>query len=222
MKLPTELTSDTFGKLLVSFKRVFPKAKNPDELVKALELITLFNINTTERVAMFLAQCGHESAGFSTFKENLNYSAKALNAVFPKYFKNAGRDAEAYARQPEKIANIVYANRMGNGNIASGDGWKYRGRGLIQLTGKNNYVEFSKDFDLNEIVENPDLVSDNLTIAVKSAVWFWIKNDLNKFADSNDIKGATKRINGGYIGLDERTKLYEAIKKNITEILENL
>lgn len=219
MKLPSTLTSDTYNKFLTAFKKIFPRAKNPEELVKALEIIALFNINTTERVAMFLAQCGHESAGFSTFKENLNYSAKSLNAVFPKYFKNAGRNAEDYARQPEKIANVIYANRMGNGNIASGDGWKYRGRGLIQLTGKGNYAEFSKDFDIDDVMKNPDLVSDDLTVAVKSAVWFWIRNDLNKYADSNDVRGCTRRINGGYNGLDERTKLYEIIKKCMNEIL---
>ena len=219
MKLPSTLTSDTYNKFLAAFKKIFPRTKNPEELVKALELIALFNINTDKRVAMFLAQCGHESAGFSTFKENLNYSAKALNTVFPKYFKNVGRNAEDYARQPEKIANVIYANRMGNGNVVSGDGWKYRGRGLIQLTGKSNYIEFSKDFDLNEIIDNPDLVSDDLTIAVKSAIWFWIKNDLNKYADSDDVKGCTRRINGGYNGLDERTKLYETVKRNLTEIL---
>ena len=219
MKLPSELTPEIYNKLLATFEKIFPRAKNPNELVKALGLITLFNINTTERVAMFLAQCGHESAGFSTFKENLNYSAKGLNAVFPKYFKNTGRNADAYARQPEKIANVIYANRMGNGNIASGDGWKYRGRGLIQLTGKGNYEEFSKDFDLDDVMKNPDLVSDDLTVAVKSAIWFWIRNDLNKYADSNDVRGCTRRINGGYNGLDERTKLYETIKKCLNEIL---
>lgn len=215
MKLPAEID---FNIIYDKFIKIFPRAKEPKELIKALETITLFNINTTERVAMFLAQCGHESAGFSTFKENLNYSAQALNSVFPKYFKNAGRDANLYARKPEKIANIVYANRIGNGPESSGDGWKYRGRGLIQLTGKSNYTEFSKDFDIPDVLANPNLVSDDLTIAVKSAIWFWLKNDLNKFADANDVKGCTKRINGGYIGLEERVSLYNKIKSELEKI----
>ena len=195
-----------------TFKNIFPRAVNADEWVTQLnELLPKYQINTVNRISAFLAQCGHESAGFSVLKENLNYSEKALNLVFPKYFKNAGRDASQYARQPEKIANIVYANRMGNGSIESGDGWKYRGRGLIQLTGKDNYIKFSKYINNDEIVDNPDLVCYCYDYAILSAIWYWDTNNLNQYADAKDIKTMTKRINGGYNGLDERIKLFNKI-----------
>jgi putative chitinase len=138
----------------------------------------------------------------------LNYSAKALDAVFGKYFVRAGRDANEYARQPEKIANVVYANRMDNGDTDSGDGWRYRGRGPIQLTGKANYTAFSEDMDV-DAVDDPDQVSEDKKIALMSAIWFWNKNGLNKYADSGDIKTMTKRINGGYIGLEDRIHHWE-------------
>ena len=189
------------------FSKLFPKAK--EGVFDALQKLPLYDIDTKERIAMFLAQCGHESCGFSVLSENLNYSSRALRAVFCKYFKTQ-EEADKFARQPEKIANRVYANRMGNGPESSGDGWKYRGRGCIQLTGKDNYIKFAKDFDKPEVIDNPELVATP-EYAVLSAIWFWIKNDLNRYADAHDVKGATKRINGGLNGYDERNAIYQKI-----------
>lgn len=166
-----------------------------------------FEINTPERQAGFIAQLAHESGMFKFVKENLNYSDKALLAVFPKYFN--AENVQAYARQPEKIANRVYGNRMGNGNEASGDGFKYCGRGLIQLTGKDNYKRFSDAVGV-DFVSNPELV-EQPEYACLSAGWFWSVNGLNKLADAKDILGMTKRINGGTIGLDHRTELYNKL-----------
>ena len=186
------------------FSELFPNCKDPEGWVEAMnEVFPEYEINTPERIASFVAQCGHESGGWRVFSENLNYSAKALDAVFGKYFVRAGRDAEEYHRQPEKIANVVYANRMDNGDTDSGDGWRYRGRGPIQLTGRANYSAFSNDMGV-DAVEDPDMVSENKTVALMSAIWYWNKNGLNKYADSGDIKTMTKRINGGYIGLEDR------------------
>ena len=170
------------------------------------EILPLWDINTIPRVAGFIAQCGHESGGFRVLSENLNYSAKALNTIFPKYFKRAGRDANEYHRQPEKIANVIYANRMDNGDTESGDGWRFRGGGLIQLTGRYNYTEFAEDVDMS-VEEAVDYVRTKKG-ALDSACWFWDTNDINKYADARDVKGATKRINGGYIGLEDRQKHY--------------
>lgn len=163
-----------------------------------------FEINTPERQAGFIAQLAHESGMFKFVKENLNYSDKALLAVFPKYFN--AENVQAYARQPEKIANRVYANRMGNGDEASGEGFKYCGRGLIQLTGKDNYKRFSDAVGV-DFVSNPELV-EQPEYACLSAGWFWSVNGLNKLADAKDILGMTKRINGGTIGLAHREELY--------------
>jgi putative chitinase len=195
------------------FAELFPNCKDPEGWVEAMnEVFPKYEINTPERIAAFIAQCGHESGGWRVFSENLNYSAKALDAVFGKYFVRAGRDAEEYHRQPEKIANVVYANRMDNGDTDSGDGWRYRGRGPIQLTGKANYTKFSEDMGV-DAVEDPDMVSENKTVALMSAIWYWNTNGLNKYADSGDIKTMTKRINGGYIGLEDRIHHWEeAIK----------
>jgi|TARA_B110000285_G_scaffold85134_1_gene97639 putative chitinase len=191
------------------FADLFPNCKDPEGWVNAMnEVFPKYEINTPERIAAFIAQCGHESGGWRTFSENLNYSAKALDAIFGKYFKRAGRDAQAYHRQPEKIANVVYAGRMSNGDTDSGDGWKYRGRGPIQLTGKANYTAFSADMDV-DAVDNPDNVSQDKEMALMSAIWYWNKNSLNKYADSGDIKTMTKRINGGYIGLEDRIHHWE-------------
>lgn len=192
-------------------KALFPKYKYPEDLAEALtEQFEKYEINTVNRAAGFLAQCGHESAGFSVLKENLNYSADGLNNIFAKYFKNAGRDAAPYARQPEKIANLVYANRMGNGDEKSGDGWRYRGRGPIQLTGKDNYRAFANDYfdDPETLLNDPDLLTDHIPTSLLAAVWFWQKNKLNVQADAGDIKLMTKKINGGYIGLEDRIKHY--------------
>ena len=170
------------------------------------------------RAAHFFAQTAHETGGFKAFSENLNYSADGLNKIFPKYFKNAGRDANAFARNPEKIANIVYASRMGNGDIESGDGWKYRGRGALQLTGKSNYEAFAKYLGHNEVLENPDLVATKY--AFESAMFFFERNKLWTICDQgiNDaaILVLTKRINGGTHGLEDRKaktyKYYEYVK----------
>jgi putative chitinase len=202
------------------FADLFPRCSDPDGWVDAMnEVFPKYEINTNRRVAAFLAQCGHESGGWRTFSENLNYSAKALDAVFGKYFKRAGRDAEEYARQPEKIANVVYANRMDNGDTASGDGWRYRGRGPIQLTGKHNYAKFSDDMDV-DAVNNPDMVSEDKEVALMSAIWYWNSNKLNRYADSGDIKTLTKRINGGYIGLEDRIHHWEMCLEALGEDVE--
>ena len=171
-----------------------------------LEILPLWEVNTIERVAMFIAQCGHESAGFRVLSENLNYSAKALNTIFPKYFRRAGRDANAYHRQPEKIANVIYANRMDNGDSDSGDGWRFRGGGILQLTGRYNYTQFGKAVEMSP-EEAVDYVRTKKG-ALDSACWFWDTNNINKWCDAMDVVGATKRINGGTIGLDDRKKHY--------------
>ena len=173
------------------------------------EVASKFGINTPLRVAHFLAQCGHESGGFKVTSENLNYSAKGLMGIFKKYFPTESI-ANAYARQPQKIANKVYANRMANGSEASGDGYKFRGRGYIQLTGRDNYTQFGKAIGV-DIVSNPDSVSS--TYALASAAWFWSKNGLNKLADGGAsdavVTSITKRVNGGTIGLPDRIKHFK-------------
>jgi putative chitinase len=173
---------------------------------------------TPIRAAHFFAQTSHETGGFKAFSENLNYSADGLNKIFPKYFKNAGRNAAEYARNPEKIANIVYASRMGNRDPASGDGWKFRGRGALQLTGKANYEAFAKYLGNNEVLENPDLVATKYSF--ESAMFFFERNKLWSICDQgiNDaaILALTKRINGGTHGLEDRKvktyKYYQFVK----------
>jgi putative chitinase len=159
---------------------------------------------TPERAAHFFAQTSHETGGFKAFSENLNYSAQGLQGIFGKYFP--GNLEESYARQPEKIANRVYADRMGNGNEASGDGWKYRGRGALQLTGKANYEAFSKYLNKPEIITTPDLVANEL--AFESALFFFERNKLwdicDKGVNKDTILALTKRINGGTHGLADR------------------
>lgn len=169
-----------------------------------------FGIDTPLRKAHFLAQVAHESGGLKYSAENLNYSAQGLRSVFGKYFKT-NDEAAAYARKPEKIANRVYADRMGNGNEASGDGWKYRGRGLIQLTGKENYQQFAKDYGV-DCVNNPDLLLEP-ELALASAGWFWNKRSLNTFADKDDVIMITKRINGGINGLNDRQQYLDSFKR---------
>ncbi len=161
-----------------------------------------FNINSPLRIANFIAQLAHESGSFKFTVENLNYSAQALRTVFGKYFPT-DELANSYARQPEKIANRVYANRMDNGNEASGDGWKFRGRGLIQLTGKYNYTQCGTGLQL-DLINNPEQLADDATTAVAAACWFWDSRNLNTYADQDNIKAITKRINGGYNGLADR------------------
>lgn len=181
----------------------YAKEANIDLYLNPLnEVLPKKQINTPMRVAQFIAQVAHESGSLNYKIENLNYSAGALQAVFGKYFPTSEM-ANEYARQPEKIANRVYANRMGNGDEASGDGWKYRGRGLIQITGKNNYQSFSQDNGI-DMVTNPSPMADDPTIAVTGATWFWDSNNLNQYADADDILTITKRINGGTNGLADR------------------
>jgi putative chitinase len=165
-----------------------------------------YDINTPPRVAAFIAQCAHESGGFRALKENLNYRAVTLRKVFPKYFPN-DEIAAQYAQKPEMIANRVYSNRMGNGDEASGDGFRYCGRGLIQLTGKNNYQNFADSIE-TPVEEIPEYLA-TFEGAVQSACWFWEANNLNQWADAGDILTLTKRINGGTIGLEDRKKHYE-------------
>lgn len=161
-----------------------------------------YQINTPLRVAHFMAQVCHESGNFKYTSENLNYSAKALRAVFGKYF-STDEIAEEYARQPEKIASVVYANRMGNGDEQSGEGWQYRGRGFIQLTGKENYQNYAQSCG-DDVVANPEMVADDPIHCVGGAGWYWDSRSLNRYADEDDIKTVTKRINGGFHGLDDR------------------
>jgi len=173
------------------------------------EVASKFGINTPLRVAHFLAQCGHESGGFKVTNENLNYSAKGLNGIFKKYFPTLA-SAVPYERKPEKIANKVYGGRMGNGVEASGDGYKFRGRGYIQLTGKENYTAFGKSIGV-DILSNPDSVAT--TYALASAAWFFSKNGLHKIADEGAsdmvVTKITKRVNGGTIGLEDRIKHFK-------------
>jgi len=173
------------------------------------EVASKFGINTPLRVAHFLAQCGHESGGFTITNENLNYSAKGLNGIFKKYFPTLA-SAVPYERKPEKIANKVYGGRMGNGVEASGDGYKFRGRGYIQLTGKENYTAFGKSIGV-DILSNPDSVAT--TYALASAAWFFSKNGLHKIADEGAsdmvVTKITKRVNGGTIGLEDRIKHFK-------------
>jgi putative chitinase len=165
-----------------------------------------YDINTPKRVAAFLAQCAHESGGFVFLKENLNYKAASLRTVFPKYFPTDDL-AAAYAQKPEMIANRVYGGRMGNSDEHSGDGYRYCGRGLIQLTGKSNYQAFADSIEIS-VEDVPEYLA-TFEGAVQSACWFWESNNLNNEADAGDIKTMTRKINGGYIGLEDRIKHYE-------------
>jgi putative chitinase len=165
------------------------------------ETFEKYGINTTKRQAAFIGQCMHESGGFKLLEENLNYSAKALMATWPSRFPSEEM-ANQYARNPEKIANKVYGGRMGNADESSGEGWKYRGRGIKQLTGKENYERCGSGLGV-DLVGNPDLLLDPKYAAL-SAGWFWNKHNLNDLADKSDIETMTKRINGGLLGLDSR------------------
>lgn len=207
------------------------KVKDPDKWLDVIiQTCEEFEINTPQRVAAFLAQTSHESAGYTMLEENLNYSDVTMAAVWPQRFAvqepdpnrpgktRAKKDekgknipnafAKALHRKPEAIANAVYSNRMGNGTIESGEGWLYRGRGLKQLTGKDNMTRCGRDLGL-DLVGNPDLLLTPLP-AARSAGWFWKTNNLSKFADVGDIKEMTKKINGGLIGYEQRQALYDA------------
>lgn len=201
------------------------KVKDPAKWLEAIvQTCREFEINTPQRVAAFLAQTSHESGGYTMLKENLNYRAATLAACWPNRFAVLGPDkkpvkdkqgkltptavANAIAGKPELIANLVYSSRMGNGPAESGEGFLYIGRGIKQLTGKDNYTRCGAALGV-DFVGNPDLLLEPI-YAARSAGWFWKVNNLSKFADAGDIKGMTKVINGGYIGLEARQALYDA------------
>ena len=187
------------------------KGHIPDSVISQIpETAAKFKIDTPLKLAHFLAQCGHESGGFKVVNENLNYSADGLKKIFPKYFP--GNLSESYARNPEKIAAKVYCGRMGNGGEETKEGWKFRGRGYIQLTGKNNYTEFGKAIN-EDVISNPDLVSTKFPLL--SAAWFFSKNCLSKCVDASDatVTSVTKCVNGGTIGLPDRLKHFKEYYK---------
>lgn len=196
-------------------RRIMPKAKNANviEFVKAFNKhCEQFEINTKLRVVHFLAQLAHESGELNYVEENLNYSADGLRRTFPKYF--TVEQAKEYARKPQKIASRVYANRMGNGDEASGDGWKYRGRGLIMLTGKSNYASYEKSgYCVGRLTEHPEWLAQ-YPGALKSAMWFWKANGCNALADRDDVMAVSKRINGGTLGLAARM-YYTRVAKRV-------
>jgi len=186
------------------------KGHIPDDVIAQIpDTAKRFEINTPLRLAHFLAQCGHESGGFKATQENLNYSASGLKGIFSKYFKEAGL-AESYQRNPQKIASRVYGGRMGNGPESTGEGYKFRGRGYIQLTGKDNYTAFGKAIN-EDMTVNPDKVATHY--ALLSAAWFFSKNGLHKMADGGAtdavVTQITKRVNGGTIGLPDRIKHFK-------------
>ena len=200
---------------LAQFKKFAPNSRyqqqwydtlfGPQTELGGKSLLEEYQINTPKRVAAFLAQCAHESGGFVFVTENLNYSASGLMRIFKNYFKTP-EIAKEYERNPQKIANRVYANRMGNGDEASNEGFKFRGRGILQLTGKDNYFWFAASLEIT-----PEQAAEYLETfegAAQSACWFWETNKLNALADAGDIRQMTKRINGGYIGLEDREHHY--------------
>lgn len=194
---------------LQQLREIIPKNPHVQHWHRALaQLMPDYELNTPQRAAAFLAQCAHESGGFVFIKENLNYRWQSLRKIFPKYFPT-DELAQQYASKPNKaeaIANRVYANRMGNGPEDSGDGYRYCGRGLIQLTGKDNYSWFAASVGITP--EEASEYMETFEGAAQSACWFWETNSLNRWADAGDILNLTKRINGGTIGLDDRVKHY--------------
>jgi putative chitinase len=191
-------------------QHLIPKNKYVSYWYSALsQLLPDYEINTPKRIAAFIAQCAHESAEFTALKENLNYRWQSLRKVFPKYFPDDAI-AQQYANMPNKqeaIANRIYANRMGNGPEESGDGYRFCGRGLIQLTGRENYTWFAASIEIS--VEEASQYLETFEGAAQSACWFWETNKLNRWADADDILTLTKRINGGTIGLEDRIKHYK-------------
>jgi putative chitinase len=170
------------------------------------DLCKQYDLTTKLRLCAFMAQIGHESTGLAVLVENLNYSTKGLLETWPSRFKTLAQ-AQPYHRNPEKIANVVYSGRMGNGTEQTGEGWKYRGRGLKQLTGKNNYKALTNALNV-DFVAKPELL-EQPEFAVKSAMWFWSSNNCNNYADKGDIEGLTRKINGGTVGLAERIRRYK-------------
>lgn len=198
--------SDNFGLSLSQLSEMVQRNPHIEYWYSALEkILPDYDINTPQRIAAFIAQCAHESGNFVFIKENLNYRAASLRKTFAKYFPTDELAAQ-YANKPESIANRVYANRMGNGSEASGDGYLYCGRGLIQLTGKDNYTRFAESLEIS--VEEAAEFLLTFEGCVQSAAWFWEANNLNQWADKGDIVTLTKRINGGTIGLEDRIKHY--------------
>lgn len=196
--------------------KAFPKMsdKTADMLLLSLpRAIERYQLNTVNRLAAFLAQTAHESALFTAHLENLNYSASALRKVFGKYFPTDAL-ANGYARQPQKIANRVYANRMGNGSETSGDGWKYRGRGWLQITGHDNVAAFAKTLEMK--IDDACAYLETNEGGFMGAGWFWEKNGLNALADKGDIVTISKRINGGTNGLEERVAYYKSAQRALT------
>ena len=192
---------------LEQLRQVIPKNKYVEYWHDALQqLLPQYQIDTPQRMAAFLAQCAHESGGFVFIKENLNYRWQSLRKTFPKYFPT-DQLAQQYEKQPERIANRVYANRMGNGAEESGDGWRFCGRGLIQVTGRDNYSWFAASLEISP--EEASEYMETFEGAAQSACWFWETNNLNQWADRGDILTLTKRINGGTIGLEDRQKHYQ-------------
>ena len=198
---------------LEQLKQLLPKNPYAEQWHNALsQLLPDYEINTAKRIAAFMAQCAHESGGFLFLKENLNYKAETLSRIWPKYFPpDVARDYASRPNKQEAIANRAYANRMGNGDEASGDGFKFCGRGLIQLTGRTNYTWFAASIGIGP--EEAEEYLQTFEGAAQSACWFWETNNLNKFADAEDIKGMTKVINGGYLGLEDRQSHYNQFKR---------
>lgn len=199
------------------FNKLYPKAL-PGIYQEIIQNVQKAGIQTDNQLAMFIAQCAHESAGFQKFQENLNYSSDGLRKTFPKYFPGITSQKYGYIKNKAGvivqkadqagIANIVYANRMGNGPASTGDGWKYRGRGVVQLTGKDNYTRFQKWLGDPEILSNPDKILSSAKLIVLTGVFFW---DVNKLQGISDFVLLTKRVNGGTIGLEDRTREYKEL-----------
>lgn len=189
-------------------KQMLPRNRECSEWFYYLDIILPdYEITTAPRVAAFMAQCAHESGQFTVLQENLNYSADGLQKIFRKYFPTP-ESTQGYVRQPEKIANRVYGGRMSNGAEATGDGWRFRGRGIIQITGRDNYTRCSQDlYEDDTLVQNPDKLMEK-DGAIYSACWFWWGRGLNDFADAGDMLTITKRINGGLNGQEDRMKHY--------------
>lgn len=206
---------------------LFPKLSLNDGQV-IVDAILNNNINTVSRIGMFLANCAHESAGFTRLEEGLNYSAEGLARTWPKRYsigdgKTPNSTAISIARNPQKIANLTYANRMGNGDVESGDGWNYRGRGPIQITFKDNYIALDKVHPELNVLKSPDVISKTINGAIKSAIWYWNANNCNTKADINDFDGACDLVNlgrktqaiGDSIGYKDRLDWYKKILKLI-------